>query len=438
MPVSEGARYRRFPYAGRPVQVYEPCHPRQATVDRPELPWSSGYGSEERGASARSSRRAAVRTSTPALNGPPSDSSHATSVRSSMESGWRLGTRAAKSPACARARLPFPLTSAHAAAGAQWVRGHGARTPRLGTLAWSAVVVAGGASQTAVVVRYAELARRLWSRLEPIHVVTYFSPEARAALSGAGYKGFWMGYFAGRAAPMGPVGPEVVFATFYNFSIAHVSRAIPDAWTFAPPGAALEARERGSAAALRRAFARRDLAEAVETAAVLARAAAESAPMEGRALFAANRALPWPTEPAAVLWQACTLLREHRGDGHVAALAAAGIGGREANVLQTAAGVAPRDVFEAARHYDDAEWDRVSARLIDRGLVGPDGKLTARGKDVRNDVEDRTDRVALTAYDRLDDEQLLQLLDALAPLARAVIATGDIPEVTPIGQRFEL
>jgi hypothetical protein len=295
-----------------------------------------------------------------------------------------------------------------------------------------------GGSQTAVVVRDAELARRLWSRLEPIHVVTYFSPEVRAALSGAGYKGFWMGYFAGRAAPMGPVGPEVVFATFYNFSIAHVSRAIPDAWTFAPPSAALEARERGSAAALRRAFARRDLAEAVETAAVLARAAAESAPMEGRALFAANRALPWPAEPAAALWQACTLLREHRGDGHVAALAAAGIGGREANVLQTAAGTVPRDVFEAARYYDDAEWDRVSARLIDRELVGPDGKLTAGGKDVRKDVEDRTDRMALTAYDRLDDEQLLQLLDALAPLARAVIATGDIPQVTPIGQRFEL
>jgi hypothetical protein len=125
------------------------------------------------------------------------------------------------------------------------------------------------------VIRDAELARRLWSRLEPIHAVTYFSPEARAALSGAGYKGFWMGYFAGRAAPMGPVGPEVVFATFYNFSIAHVSRAIPDAWTFAPPSAALEERERGSAAALRRAFARRDLAEAVEMAAVLARAAAD-------------------------------------------------------------------------------------------------------------------------------------------------------------------
>jgi hypothetical protein len=287
------------------------------------------------------------------------------------------------------------------------------------------------------VIRDAQMARRLWSRLEPIHVVTYFSPEPRAALSDAGYKGFWMGYFAGRAAPMGPVGAEVVLATFYNFSISHVSRAIPDAWNFAPPGAALEARQRGAAAALQRAFARDDLAEAVQTAAVLARAAADSAPLEGRVLFAANRALPWPQEPVAALWHACTLLREHRGDGHVAALAAAGIGGREANVFQAAAGVVPREVFAVARHYDSAEWDSVSARLAGRGLVGPDGKLTARGRDVKDDVEDRTDRIALTAYDSLDDEQLLQLLESLAPLARAVIATGDIPEVTPVGNRSE-
>jgi hypothetical protein len=247
-----------------------------------------------------------------------------------------------------------------------------------------------------------------------------------------------MGYFAGRAAPMGAVGAEAVFATFYNFSIAHVSRAIPDAWTFAPPRAALEARQRGATAALQRGFAGRDLTEAVETAAALARAAADSAPMEGRTLFAANRALPWPTEPTAALWHASTLLREHRGDGHVAALAAAGIGGREANVLQTAAGNVPREVFQVARHYDDAEWDSVSAVLIDRELVGTDGKLTAQGKDVRDDIEYRTDRAALTAYDFLDDEQLQQLLDALAPLARAVIATGDIPDVTPIGGRFDI
>jgi hypothetical protein len=278
----------------------------------------------------------------------------------------------------------------------------------------------------------------LWSRLEPIHAVTYFSPEPLDALVTAGYKGFWMGYFAGRAAPIGRVGPEVVFATFYNFSMAHVSRAIPDAWTFAPPHAALAARQQGSVAALRRAFANTETVEAVETAATLARAAAESAPLEGRTLFAANRGLPWPEQPLATLWHAATLLREHRGDGHVAALTAAGIHGREANVLQCAAGVVPRDVFSLARHYDQAEWDRVSAGLVDRGLLDRDGNLTKQGQAMRADVEDRTDALALAAYEALDDQQLQQLVEALVPLTRAVMATGDIPPITPIGGRFEV
>lgn len=287
-------------------------------------------------------------------------------------------------------------------------------------------------------IRDAALARRLWSQVEPIHAVTYFAPEARAALDGAGYKGFWMGYFAGRAAPMGPVGPEVVFAAFYNFSLAHVRRALPDAWAFAPPSTALAARLEGSVAALRRALAGAELGGALDTAAALGRAAAESAPMEGRTLFAANRGLPWPEDPAAALWHACTLLREHRGDGHVAALTAAGIGGREANVLQSAAGVVPRQVFEVARHYDDAEWEAVSATLADRGLLDGEGRLTDAGAALRRDVEAHTDRVALGAYEALDDEQLTALLDALSPLARAVVGAGDLPEVTPIGARFDL
>jgi hypothetical protein len=287
-------------------------------------------------------------------------------------------------------------------------------------------------------IRDAPLARRLWSTVEPIHAVTYFSPEARAALSDTGYKGFWMGYFAGRAAPMGTVGPDMVFAAFYNFSMAHVSRAIPDAWSVAPPSVALDVRQQGAAAALRRAFAGKDLGQAVEIAAELGRMAAASAPGEGRLLFAANRALAWPGEPVAAVWHACTLLREHRGDGHVAVLTAAGIGGREANILQVAAGVVPRDVIMVARHYDDTEWDGVAAGLVARGLLDREGNLTNEGKALKEDVENRTDRIALTAYDALDDQQIEQLIDALAPLARAILATGDIPDVTPIGERFEI
>jgi hypothetical protein len=188
-------------------------------------------------------------------------------------------------------------------------------------------------------------------------------------------------------------------------------------------------------AALQRAFADRELAESVKTAAMLARAAAEFAPMEGRTLFAANRALPWPEEPTSALWHAATLLREFRGDGHVASLSAAGIHGREANVLQSAAGVVPRHIFALARQYDDAEWDSISARLVGRGLVDRVGNITPQGEAIRADVEDRTDALALSAYASLDDNQLQQLIDALVPISRAVIATGDIPDVTPIGQR---
>ncbi|CAI9403062.1 SCO6745 family protein [Nocardioides sp. T2.26MG-1] len=177
-----------------------------------------------------------------------------------------------------------------------------------------------------------QTARRLWQLLEPIHAVTYFSPEPLAALRAAGYRGFWMGYFAGRAAPLGPASAELTHAVFYNFAFEHVARALPDAWGYAAPEAALAARLEGSVAALNRHLGGRHLGggtpdAAVGRAAELAERAAGAAPLEGRPLFAANRALAQPDEPLARLWQAATLLREHRGDGHVAALVTAGIGG---------------------------------------------------------------------------------------------------------------
>lgn len=280
------------------------------------------------------------------------------------------------------------------------------------------------------------VARRLWEVVEPIHVVTYFSEEARTAFADAGYKGFWMGYFAGRAAPFGEASPELVAATFYNFSLAHISRAIPDAWSFAPPSAAIEARQRGATEALRRAFRQGDIDLDLQTVVVLAHKAAVLAPIEGRPLFAANRALPWPEDPVTALWHACTLLREHRGDGHIAALVAAGVRGRHANVLQAAAGNVPRDVFTAARFYDDAEWDELSNVLFDCGFLDADGGLADRGLELRSDVENRTDEAAMTAYESLESHELEQLMEALAALAKAVVETGDIPDVTPIGRRF--
>jgi len=286
---------------------------------------------------------------------------------------------------------------------------------------------------TGTMTRNQQLARDIWRQLEPIHVVTYFAPEAREALDAAGYRGFWMGYFAGRAAPLGPAGPEVVTALFYNFSPARVTKALPDAWSFAEPSAALDARLSGSVRSLRRVLG--DVADSadVATAAALAGRAARAAPMAGRSLFASNLAVAWPDEPLAALWHAATLLREHRGDGHVAALVAAGIGGREANVVHSAAGGPPREVLARARDYDDAEWDAMAEGLKTRGLMAATGKLTERGLALKADIEDRTDRSALAAYETLDDAEIEQLLAAVTPLADAVVAAGDVPLISPIG-----
>lgn len=281
--------------------------------------------------------------------------------------------------------------------------------------------------------RTPELARQLYDRLEPVHAVTYFAPEARAALDNLGYRGFWMGYFAARSAPLGPVPAQVVTALFYNFAPARVAKSLPAAWEIAGPQLALRARAESAVAALRRYGITDD--ENVCTAAQLATRAAQHATVDGRPLFAANLALDWPSEPVAALWHATTLLREHRGDGHVAALAAAGISGRESNVLHTAAGVVPKEYMQRTRHYDDAEWDACQRSLAARGLLGDDGTLTATGHDVKEHIETTTNLLALLAFDGLDDGELRSLLDALTPIARTVNAGGDLPATTPMGLR---
>lgn len=279
--------------------------------------------------------------------------------------------------------------------------------------------------------RRPDLARRLFDRIEPVHAVTYFAPEARAALDGLGYRGFWMGYFAARSAPLGRVPADVVTAIFYNFAPEQVAKALPAAWALAPPESALQAREESAVAALDRCGVRAD--EQVRAAASLAAKAARDLPVEGRPLYAANRSLDWPDDPVAVLWHATTLLREHRGDGHVAVLAAAGLSGRECNVLHAAAGRVPRAMIMRSRHYDDAQWQQSTDRLARRGLLDPAGELTSAGHAFKRQIEDSTDALALCALDALDDNEVESLFQALTPITRAVIAAEIVPSATPMG-----
>ncbi len=240
-----------------------------------------------------------------------------------------------------------------------------------------------------------------------------------------------MGYFAGRSAPLGPVAPEVVTAVFGNFAPQRVAKALPAAWEIASPATVLRAREDAAVAALRR-YGCTD-PDAVATAADLLSTAARSAASEGRPLFAANLALPWPEHPLAQLWHATTLLREQRGDGHIAALNVFGISGRQSNVLHAAADRVPREMIMRSRDYDDEHWQLHVGELADRGLLDGAGALTPAGAALKAQIEDTTDRMALSAFDVLDDADLATLFEVLTPLTRLVVAAGDVPAATPMG-----
>ena len=242
-----------------------------------------------------------------------------------------------------------------------------------------------------------------------------------------------MSYFAARSAPLGIAPPEVVTAIFYNFSPERVGKALPAAWQIATPEVLLRVRQSSAVAALRRYGIA--VNENVRAASELATRAAREAPLDGRPLFAANLALPWPDEPLAALWHAATLLREQRGDAHVAVLAAAGISGREANVLHSAAGHVPRDYMARARDYDEGAWREQEQRLAERGLLDPDGTLTDAGRALKDHIESTTDELALSALDALTDDDVEALFRTLTPITRVVVAAGDVPAMTPMSLR---
>jgi len=278
------------------------------------------------------------------------------------------------------------------------------------------------------------VARQMWRVLEPYHAVTYFTDESRQTFMDVGLRGFWMGYFAGRAAPMGPVGPGVVTATFFGFRHSMVSRALPDAWTFASVTDVLAGRLRGADRALRRLLGDGVHDERVAEAAGLARAAAEAGDRAGRPIYAGNADLPWPAEPHLVLWQAATLLREHRGDGHVIALTAAGVDGCESHVSLVAAGALNRAVLQPNRGWTDEEWEAATARLRDRGWLDEDGSVTEAGRDARHEIERHTDELALGPWQALGEAKAERLAELATPVVQRVVDGGAFPVPNPIGR----
>jgi hypothetical protein len=269
------------------------------------------------------------------------------------------------------------------------------------------------------------VARRMYELIEPICLVNFFSDEPNEAMAELGLRTYWDGYFAGRAAPLGRVPAEVVDAAFYNFAEGEVARHVPQVWDTVTPEAAHAARERGCVAALRRILG--DLAGTAELAraAELLATAAVAAPTQGRVMYAGLRALPVPEEPVARLWHAATMLREHRGDGHVAALVSERIGGTEAHVLSALdQGIHPPESFGRIHHLPKARLAAVMAGLRDRGLVDADGRFTEAGRAAKDRIEVLTDALAEAPYDGLDPAALDELVTLLEPISAQLRATG--------------
>jgi len=266
------------------------------------------------------------------------------------------------------------------------------------------------------------MARRMFELVEPIGVIPYMADEPNEAMFDLGFTNYWDTYFAGRAAPLGMVPAEVVDALFFNFAPGEVARHIPKVWDTTTPEAAIAARQRGCVDALRNVLGEDVDSVAFARATDLLLAAATSAPVEGRPMYAALRSIPVPEDVVARMFHAASLLREHRGDGHIAALMTEGIGRLEAHVLLALDMDLPAEKFGRIHHLPAVQLAAVIDGMRDRGLIGDDGWLSEQGRAVKRRVEDLTDDLAATPYEVLQPSELDELMAALEPLAAKLLA----------------
>jgi hypothetical protein len=258
--------------------------------------------------------------------------------------------------------------------------------------------------------------------LEPYHGMIYFVPEAQAEYASVGLTDNRMGYFASRAAPLGAVRAEVVIATFFNFNPVLVRRVIPAAWERATPAEIVDARFRAADQALRRLLGDNLTSSDIKEAADLARAATEGCVLVGRPLYAGHASLAWPDEPHLVLWHAQTLLREFRGDGHIAAMVTQSLTGVDALVLHEATGELPVGVLQASRAWPDDDWNAARARMNERGWLTSTGVLTEEGRAARDWVEMTTDQLMLPCWELLGEATCQRLRALVRPHSRVISA----------------
>lgn len=270
-------------------------------------------------------------------------------------------------------------------------------------------------------------ARKTWRSMEAVHGMIYFTPDAPPAYAAVGIVKPRAGYFISRVAAMGAVSADVVIATFYNFNPSLVRHSMENAWSLTSPAAMLTARLNAVDSSLRRAFGEEGIesVELAEAAGLTQRAALVACErLEGRPLFAAHAALPWPDQPHLVLWHGQTLLREFRGDGHIAALTMEGLTGLEALITHAASGDVPKAALQATRAYSDDQWQEGVDGLAAKGIVDSNGAFTDAGRAQRQAIEEATDRMAIAPYVEIGDDAALTLRGTGKRLTRLVVEAG--------------
>jgi len=272
--------------------------------------------------------------------------------------------------------------------------------------------------------------RSFWQAIEIIHDVVYFAPDTKQRYEAIGLKGYWMGYVASRSAALGTPAPEVVVALFHGFAPRLIHRAIPDAWSMASRDDILATRTDIARDALTPGLADAD----VERLAKEVTAIWSSLDFAGKGLAAAHASLPAPDDPVGRLWHAATVLREYRGDCHVAILTSAGLDGAAANALAVADGrVGPNQ--RERRGWTEDEWAEAYERLRRRGWTDEFAAITESGRAARAQIEDATDRVSASTFDEEAQARTITLEDALVSAARAIEASGAMQFPNPVGVR---
>lgn len=273
--------------------------------------------------------------------------------------------------------------------------------------------------------------RTFWQAIEVIHDVVYFAPDTKQRYEAVGLKGYWMGYFASRSAALGTPAPEVVVALFHGFAPRMVHRALPDAWSMA---------SRDDILTTRYDLARDTLAPGVADADV-ERLGKEltsiwtSLDFAGKGLAAAHASVPIPDDPLGRLWHAATILREYRGDCHVALLTAAGLDGAAANAFAVADGRAVPNQREM-RGWTEEEWAEAYERLRRRDWTDELAAITESGRAARAQIEDATDRVCAASFDEEAQARTITIEDELVAAARALQASGAMPYPNPTGTKL--